>query len=328
MSIYCQRPLNLHWDETRKEKKRIYNSHDINWLKLKNITGMLKGPPCGKCDNCIIIKKAQKVSRIQFEAEHYEGQNTFVSLTLDDFNITSDHSICRKTFTETLDNMRRQIKYHNIDYKLQYFGVGEYGEKTERPHFHIIMFGRYPMEAKELIERVWKKGFIDVKPLDSGLSRYIAGYVTKKMTNIKNKDVQKWLNGRQPEFISQSTKPFMGKRQIDHMATEYIKDPNCTVGNDIPGFASQIKGKISYKNLDPFIRQYARKQFGIKDEQVKANQIEHRLKENFTMERIFRENSMRGISIQDLKLEMYKEHRKEFEIKREHYDKKRRPRPL
>ena len=82
--------------------------------------------------------------------------------------------------------------------KLRYVGVGEYGEQTERPHYHLAIFG-YPSCAygrpritkskncqckpcKEMQE-AWKYGATLNGTLTKDSASYVAGYVTKKMTS-------------------------------------------------------------------------------------------------------------------------------------------------
>lgn len=101
--------------------------------------------------------------------------------------------------------------------KVRYYAVGEYGDETERPHYHLVVFGlqtcargRTSQRAItemgsccsicNLVSSTWGKGRVEVLPFSRELSNYIAGYVTKKLSQ---KD-HPWLRGRHPEFVRQS----------------------------------------------------------------------------------------------------------------------------
>lgn len=110
--------------------------------------------------------------------------------------------------------------------RIRYYGVGEYGDQTFRPHYHIAIFG-LPMcrnirtirdvrtnrsrwdkccDQCRLIGNTWKKGDIDCGEINVESAQYIAQYTTKKMTA---KDDPR-LTGRHPEFARMSLKPGIG----------------------------------------------------------------------------------------------------------------------
>lgn len=89
--------------------------------------------------------------------------------------------------------------------RLRYFLVGEYGDQSERPHYHVALFGLGISSAK-LIEETWSQGFVVVGTLTRASADYVAGYVTKKMTG-KNDGR---LRGRYPEFARMSLRPGIG----------------------------------------------------------------------------------------------------------------------
>lgn len=87
---------------------------------------------------------------------------------------------------------------------IRFFGVGEYGDKSGRPHYHAALFGA-GKEALPLVQKTWSKdgeslGHVMLGSLTLASAQYIAGYVTKKMT--KSDDPR--LGGRYPEFSRQS----------------------------------------------------------------------------------------------------------------------------
>lgn len=100
--------------------------------------------------------------------------------------------------------------------KFRYYAVGEYGEKSWRPHYHLIIFGLSPTEEK-LVQSCWPFGFVHMGQAEQKSMGYVAQYVTKKMTNPKDAR----LEGRTPEFCTMSLKPGIGAGFAERMAKTY-----------------------------------------------------------------------------------------------------------
>lgn len=93
----------------------------------------------------------------------------------------------------------------------RYFGCGEYGETSGRPHYHLILFGLQPEEARLLAQRRWPYGSIHVgHSLTTGVARYVASYTVKKLTSAKTQVQSETLGGRLPEFARMSRRPAIG----------------------------------------------------------------------------------------------------------------------
>lgn len=106
---------------------------------------------------------------------------------------------------------------------MRFYGVGEYGDETERPHYHVVAFGvdqcsrgrtlRRPgssrpqwqrcCEVCERLGRTWGHGDVDVGSVTVESAQYCAGYTVKKMTAPD--DFR--LKGRHPEFARMSLRP-------------------------------------------------------------------------------------------------------------------------
>jgi len=78
--------------------------------------------------------------------------------------------------------------------KLSYFAVGEYGDNTQRPHYHACVFGHAFIDERiiireqptllwtqEQLRQAWGKGNVSVGALTYDTAAYTAGYVTKKI---------------------------------------------------------------------------------------------------------------------------------------------------
>jgi len=106
--------------------------------------------------------------------------------------------------------------------KLGYYMCGEYGEDTQRPHYHAILFNhRFEDERfykwgkngdaifkSATLNRLWKLGDCLVGAVTYESSAYVARYILKKITG----DLAPAHYGeRKPEYAQMSRSPGIGK---------------------------------------------------------------------------------------------------------------------
>lgn len=147
----------------------------------------------------------------------------FVTLTYSDENVPNELKPSHlKRFIKKLRKIVDPVKF-------RYFGVGEYGEQSERPHYHLAIFGLGSIHS-DAIEKAWTFqgepiGFIMVGSLNKDSARYIAGYCIKGLTNKNRKYVKEVLNGRNPEFTRSSNRNGgIGARGIDIICGDISAD--------------------------------------------------------------------------------------------------------
>lgn len=169
---------------------------------------------CGQCLPCRINKSRNWTARIILEAKKHES-TCFTTLTYDEGSVPDGYSLSKRDFQLFIKRFRYFIDPH----KVRYFGVGEYGDDTFRPHYHIILFGIDSVDPN--VKKAWQKGFTQSLPLSPYLARYITGYVVKKMT--KSDDDR--LKGRDPEFMTCSRNGGIGSTYIDMLAEHIKKQP-------------------------------------------------------------------------------------------------------
>ena len=112
-------------------------------------------------------------------------QNAFLTLTYDDDHLPKDAKLDKPQLTYKIKEMQRKIK------GIRFFFCGEYGEKTNRPHYHAIIFGSDLLGGAEpigdnkyispLIQTWWPYGNHELSVPEYAAAFYTAGYVTKKM---------------------------------------------------------------------------------------------------------------------------------------------------
>lgn len=98
---------------------------------------------------------------------------SFVTLTFDE-----DH-VPLTIHPRDLSGYIKRLRARVPDDKIRYFGCGEYGAHTFRPHYHALVFG-LPPETILRHASVWRNGFLTATPVTPARIAYCAGYMTKK----------------------------------------------------------------------------------------------------------------------------------------------------
>ena len=162
------------------------------------------------------------------------SSNSFVTLTYNDECLPKDGSVHFDHLRKFVNNLRSRLKGR----RFRYFGVGEYGDKSERPHYHLILFGVDHIGDSEAIGKSWRlnrvqPGFVDIGTVNKDSIQYVCGYTIKKMT----KEDDPRLHGRNPEFSIQSRHPGIGVPALPEIA-KLINGPNghmfLTEDGDVP----------------------------------------------------------------------------------------------
>lgn len=169
--------------------------------------------PCGKCPSCIEARTKTWAARCVLEASYY-NTNCFLTLTYRD-NCLPKYGLCKKDVQKFIKRLRKYLGDQNI----RYYCCGEYGEHTHRPHYHLIIFGWFPDDAKffkksdfdgnlftsKILEKLWPFGFSMVGDVTYASCGYVARYCQKKM----------YINGKYKAFSLMSLKPGIGYKFLE-----------------------------------------------------------------------------------------------------------------
>lgn len=174
----------------------------------------------------------------------------FCTLTYDDDHMWKTDRGYVTLRKEDLNNFHRLMRQHGLKFK--YYSVGEYGTKSNRPHYHCILLGlRYDEDVVKKINKIWKLGLVHVGCVTIKSIQYVTGYVRKKL--VGNYDIYK-----QKEVVP----PFsvMSKGLGYSYVLENSKYLDCHTkfnfaGNDVgvPRYYVK-KGLVSFKDVDDLRR--------------------------------------------------------------------------
>lgn len=163
----------------------------------------------------------------------YSVDSTFLTLTYDEFNVPYNYYLQPEDLTKFLKRYRKRLGH-----KIRYFAIGEYGDKTWRPHYHLAIFSKKKLErcarnCEDMRKRdactgdctpmlAWAKGNTSVTPtLNQELAGYITGYIKKKATKERRinrpNEFQRSSKGRGEGGI--------GKRAIEEIGDQLGSDP-------------------------------------------------------------------------------------------------------
>lgn len=184
---------------------------------------------CGKCLPCTKVKRRVWTHRIMLESYAHK-ENSFLTLTYDDDHLPKGGSLVPRDYQLFFKRFRKIIYPRS----LRYFLVGEYGEKSFRPHYHAALFGISCSDV-DIVQRAWTDpktgssiGHVLLGDLNISSARYIAGYVTKKV------DAPSLPVGLYPQFTRMSNQPGIGFSAVEEIALALDKSSRFIDHEDVP----------------------------------------------------------------------------------------------
>ena len=148
--------------------------------------------PCGRCGPCLINRSRDWCLRLQQELMSSRTIfSTFLTLSYSPENVpyADDKMVLNKP------DLQKYFKRVRKNFNFRYFAVGEYGNKTWRPHYHIIFFlNKTYDDAKNevvtrtptknafyaLLEKCWDNGIVYFGDVTPASINYCAFYILKE----------------------------------------------------------------------------------------------------------------------------------------------------
>ncbi|QKI28940.1 VP4 [Kummerowia striata gokushovirus] len=162
----------------------------INFSKKKHNRELVPFKlPCGKCVECLLERARDWAVRCTHEASTHES-SAFLTLTYAPEHEPPNGLLQYADFQKFMKRLRRFLGNQEIGF----FMCGEYGEKTQRPHYHACIFG-YDFTDKEKVREnhngdeiwnskklteLWGLGHTELGSVTPQSAGYVARYVLKK----------------------------------------------------------------------------------------------------------------------------------------------------
>lgn len=134
--------------------------------------------PCGKCLNCRARSRQEWVFRLRMEYAACDF-GLFVTLTYNDETLPPD-GVSVRDCQLFLKRLRKHYKSNT----LRYYLCSEYGDHTERWHYHALLFFK-GLDRKDMkniydtIEAAWSNGFCYFGDIEEGSIVYVTKYCLK-----------------------------------------------------------------------------------------------------------------------------------------------------
>lgn len=190
--------------------------------------------PCGQCLSCRLSRAQEWATRIMHEVSMHEFA-WFLTPTYSDEHLPADFSVSVRAHQDFIRRLRGEVG------ALRFFGVGEYGGRFGRPHYHTIIFGpdlpgRVPLRkspsgevlySSPLLERVWPFGECAIGTVTTQSAGYVARYTVKKVGGDPASEHYRRVHpvtGEvvqvRPEFAVMSRRPGIGAGWFDRFASD------------------------------------------------------------------------------------------------------------
>ena len=178
-------------------------------LSVKNPSKSLKSSDktflevsCGHCPECLASKHMSWCTRLYYEWQHtkkHGGTAFYFTLTYNDEHLPMKYGIpvfdkrdCQLFFKLLGTHLQRT---YGKRLKFTRFLTSEYGHEHQRPHYHFIIFTKFPITEFDMllqVERAWvdsegkSRGFVASGSLGAVVEsiaalNYVAKYITKDM---------------------------------------------------------------------------------------------------------------------------------------------------
>lgn len=171
---------------------------------------------CGKCVECKQKRVNDWVFRLSVEAERSRSA-FFVTLTYSNENLTKTKRNLSTLVKKDFQDYMKRLRKLNKGTHLKYYAVGEYGSKTKRPHYHLILFNAKP----STIEKAWKLnnkliGHVHIGNVNKNSIAYTAKYIDKECFIGYSVN-----DNREKQFSTMSKR--MGDNFLTSQMEKYIK---------------------------------------------------------------------------------------------------------
>lgn len=252
--------------------QQAYRSTSVNSESGKRLVTFVKNNAyvdmpitlrCGQCSGCRWDHSREWAIRCHHEASLWPD-NCFVTLTYNDDHLPYNSTLLKKDVQLFMKRLRK--KFSTFDYfpwtnietgrinhtrqvnnPIRLYYCGEYGEKLQRPHYHLCLFN-HDFHDKKLwkksdpgmdnalyrsadLESLWTLGHSSVGRLTLASAGYVARYIMKKINGDQAETHYHPIDPetgeileRLPEFTDMSRAYGIGKKWFENYVDDIFPD--------------------------------------------------------------------------------------------------------
>jgi hypothetical protein len=240
-----------------------WKSKDVNptgkrslvFVEAKGLDNSQLEIPCNGCIGCRIDRSRQWTLRLMHESKLHELK-CFLTLTYDDLHLPPNGSLVKKHVQDFLKRLRKRHAKENAGAKLRYYLCGEYGDLSDRPHYHIILFGAHFADQRphskgsqgdqlftsKSLDKIWSYGACYIGSVTEQSCGYVSRYIMKKITGDRAENHYRRVDPTTgeiydllPEYNDMSRRPGIGLDFFKkHHKDFYPRDTAVMQGKQFP----------------------------------------------------------------------------------------------
>lgn len=231
----CYGPLTAYRPRRLLANGQVNPDRNLVFKKTDAESGIPINIPCGKCVGCRLEQSRQWAVRCMHE-KRLHNASTFVTLTYDNKHLPPNNSLVKPD----LQNFMKRLR-HETGPGLRFFACGEYGDKSNRPHYHVLLLNAsfddqkvattgpdYSLYTSDKLSKLWTFGNHVLGDVTFESCAYVARYCLKKNQNGKTVS-----DGRSPEFLVMSRRPGIGADYFNKYTDELLSHDTIIV-NGVP----------------------------------------------------------------------------------------------
>lgn len=236
----------------RSRELNANGNRPLVFSKEKGVAGSELKVPCHQCIGCRIEHGSGWSVRIMQEAKFHDV-NSFLTMTYDEQHVPKNGSINKRDVQLFWKRVRKEFP----DTYIRHYSVGEYGEKTGRPHYHAIVFGLGFLQDRKqhsknskgdilysspTLDRLWSKGACYIGTVTPQSAGYVAGYAFKKINGNRADEHYRRVDPAtgetwmlQKEFALMSNRPGIGYQHYERYGEQMFTRGSCIMrGREVP----------------------------------------------------------------------------------------------
>jgi len=189
--------------------------------------------PCGQCIGCRLERSRQWAIRNMHENQMHED-SCFITLTYNDDHLPYGNTLVLEDFQKFMKRLRKSKG------PVRFFHCGEYGDETDRPHYHALIYGWSPNDPElfstsgehrlytsPVLSNLWSLGHATFGDVTFDTAAYTSRYVTKKITGEAAEGHYRFIDedtgeviDRKPPYATMSRRPGIGMEWLRKYGTE------------------------------------------------------------------------------------------------------------
>lgn len=269
----CVAPIPLKQDTVKFQSRKAFGLAKSDVINV----------PCGQCVECKKSYVKGWVFRIMNE---YKSKNTrsayFLTLTYDDESLFNpDNNLISADGEMQLNYKHHQLymkklrkSYEKTSNRIKYFTVGEYGDKSDRPHFHSIIFNA---DQQNILDS-WPYGSVHFGKVSESSVGYTLKYAFKRIGRVHKSDWKEVSQSRPREraLISQG----IGLDYLSENIKKYYK-------NDLKKNITKEGGVVQ-----SLPRYYRERIYTEAEREARSRLVQKRMDEEFSLENLSERNAL------------------------------------